>query len=970
MSRVPHLRKFAVTQVYGDSSNFILSSQVNYLFQIDLHGNIMFVNTAYEYKFGDKEEYIGQPFSENLHPDDEDKCEQITLRCIQSPREPLPIELRKAQSNGAYSTTYWEFVGLVDEQGKTIGVQGVGHDVGNEKEETLRLEQLSQLNQKLLTTSMQLMEVTSETVHPTVSEALKVIAQFLGFQRGLVYVREQKKDQLEGRLTYEYSSPEVFPLSSDVSQLSIKNFPWWTERASRCESFEISGIKNLPREAHRERWFLNMLNLESVVAIPVVYQQELTGYVLFVSSTQVEPKTDELLESLKSLGVILGKALHHIQLNQPLLDSRSQHKLLTENVADMVSKHDLDGTYNYVSPSCESLTGFKPSELLGTSPFNWIHPDDHAKASEHLEQVLAGECVRYQYRKRRKDGQYYWVEVTAQLVQEGKKQEVVTSIRSVHQQKLTEQANAELLAKSQRLNEKLQESQQKLKLTLARTQELNELLLKSEKKFRSLTEKSFDAIMMYDTQGVITYASPSVASVTGYTAEELVGNYARDYIFPEDLPLVGGIMHNAIANPRERFSSLSRIVRKDGEVIWVESVMTNLLMDESIQGLVSNFRDVTEQQKSEQAIKEYSKRLAIATESANIGIWDWIIPQNHMVWDERTCQMFGVNPKDKADDRIAWKDVVHPDDSKRVQDEKSAALQKRRNYDVEFRIIRQDTHQIRHIKSYAKVTFLEEEPVRMTGVNLDITTLKNAEEQLRKNVTALEKSNAELDQFVYSTSHNLRAPLASVLGLVSLLEGNSNLNEREQYLQLIENSIHRLDETIQEIIDYSRNSRIEISTEPIHFQHIIADVLDGLYFLRSSINIEINLNIADNLVFFSDISRVRMILNNLLSNAIKYFNPYAEQPSVTISVQSHLQGVELIVEDNGIGIPTEIQSKVFDMFFRATTSTNGSGLGLYIVREATHLLGGSISLASKKGVGATFTLYLPSVNKEGLNSDE
>jgi|GEM_PF-2539069 len=970
MSRVSNLRK-AATQAYGGSSHYMLSSQVNYLFQIDLQGNIVFVNTAYEHKFGDKEEYVGRPLLKTIHPDDIDNCEHIILRCIQNPGEPLPIELRKFQSSSTYFTTQWEFMGLVDEQRNLIGVQGIGHDIDDKKEVTRRLEEVNQLNQKLLTISMQLMDVTSDALSPTMREALSVVTHFLGFQRGLVYIRDKNKEQLQGQLAYEYSSSEVFTLGNHVSQLSIENFPWWTERASHKESFEISGIKTLPREANREKWLLNMLNLESVLAIPMIYQQELTGYVLFVSSVQVKPKTERLLEPLKMLGVIFGNALHHIQLNQALLDSRSQHKLLADNVADMVCKHDLDGTYNYVSPSCENLTGFKPSELLGSSPFEWIHPEDQSKATEHLKRVLSGDCIRHQYRKRRKNGQYHWVEVTAQLVQEDDKKEIVTSICSIHQQKLTEHANAKLLSKSQKLNERFQESQKKLELTLARTQELNELLLKSEKKFRSLTEKSFDAIMMYDTQGMITYASPSVVGVTGYTAEELIGTFARNYIFPEDLPLVGEIMHSAITNPQERSNSLSRIVRKDGEVIWVESVMTNLLMDENIQGLVSNFRDVTKQQKSEQAIKEYSERLAIATESANIGVWDWVIPQDRVVWDERTCQMFGVDMKDNVNYQEVWRDVIHPNDRGRVREEIDAALQNSQRYDLEYRVIRQDTHEIRHIKSYAKVTFSNGEPVRMTGVNLDITTLKNTEEQLRENVTALEKSNAELDQFVYSTSHNLRAPLASVLGLVSLLEGDGNTDEREQYLRLVESSIHQLDTTIQEIIDYSRNSRINISAEPIHFQHIIANVLDGLYFLRNTINIEIKLNIAGNLVFFSDASRIRMILNNLLSNAIKYFNPYVEQPCVMISIQPHRQGVELVVEDNGIGIPKEIQNRVFDMFFRATSHTNGSGLGLYIVQEATHLLGGEVSLTSKKGEGTMFTLYLPSVKereKELLSS--
>ncbi len=965
MPGVSSLRKLVSDQDYGNVSYSVLNSHVNYLVQIDLQGTIVFVNQAYaqELDIHTEERYVGQLFQATVHPEDIDKYEQVSFRCVQNPGVSIPIELRKSRRDGTYFVTYWEFMGMVDEEGKIIGVQGLGHSISEESQSAYQLEKISQLNQHLLNISVQFMEVELTSLRDAVQRALKTITQFLGFQRGLVYTGEVGQEELQGHLAYDYSDVTLFPLGNKVNRLSIKNFPWLKQQVLGSQPFEVSDVTSLPQEAYRETLLFRLLDTESLLAIPIVYQQTLTGYILFVSSTKVDPQAGELLKSLKTLGTILGSTFHHVWLKRDLINSRSQYKLLADNATDMVSKHDLQGVYNYISPSSENLTGFKPSELLGTSALEFIHPDDRSKAEEHLMTTLSGSIIRHQYRKRNKNGHYHWVEVTSKLVEDGGKKEIIVSTRDIHQQKLAEQTNAKLLTKSQQLNKRLQDSQKELELTLFRTQELNELLLKSEKKFRSLTEKSFDAVMMYNTEGIITYASPSVVNVIGYSSEELVGTYARNYIHPEDLTLVQGVFHNAITQPQQRLSSLSRIICKNGKVIWIESIMTNLLMDENIQGLVSNFRDVTKQRKNEQAVEEYSERLAIATESANIGIWDWLILQDHIVWDERTLQMFGITPQTKTNYKALWKEIIHPADLQRMRNEIDLALKGEQGYDIEYRIIRQDNRQVRCIKSHAKVTFLDGEPVRMTGINLDITTLKNTEKQLRDNLEALEKSNAELDHFVYSTSHNLRSPLASVLGLISVLRGISNVDEREQYLRLIEGSIHRLDETIQEIIDYSRNARMSLTIGPVHFQKIVAQVLDGLYFLRNTINIQVDLDIDSEIVFFSDTSRVQTIFNNLLSNAIKYFNPYVEQSFVSISVQSHREGVKIIVKDNGVGIERKAQEKVFDMFFRATSRASGSGLGLYIVKETALMLGGNVFLASQKGEGTTFTLYLPSLDK-------
>ncbi len=171
----------------------------------------------------------------------------------------------------------------------------------------------------------------------------------------------------------------------------------------------------------------------------------------------------------------------------------------------------------------------------------------------------------------------------------------------------------------------------------------------------------------------------------------------------------------------------------------------------------------------------------------------------------------------------------------------------------------------------------------------------------------------------------------------------------------------RLDSTISSIIDYSRNARVEVAAEPINFHEMIAEIVDSLYFLFQAINVRVTTHLPDAISFATDAHRLKVIISNMLSNSIKYFNPQAVQPWVDVSVSATEEGVLILIEDNGIGIPGGMQDRIFDMFFRASEQSSGSGLGLYIVKETVEKLGGTISMTSQVGKGSAFTVRLPSL---------
>ncbi len=616
---------------------------------------------------------------------------------------------------------------------------------------------------------------------------------------------------------------------------------------------------------------------------------------------------------------------------------------------------DLVGNYTYVNRAFENAFGPK-GHFIGTHYLPTVHPDDAEICQQEAHHLIESpeKLVTFDIRKPKRNGDYYltrW-EFSAVMNEEG----ILVETQGVGydiQQRVPEETNEALLQKAHDLNEELKVSQ--------------ESLLSGEKKFRSLIEHSFEAIVVYDQKGLISYASPSVESVIGYTPGEIVGTSGCTYTFSQDEAIALKLLDEALAHPNLRVSGEMRLARKDGRIIWAETVLTNLLHDESIGGVISNFRDVSGQRQGQQAVAEYSKRLELATQSANIGIWDWHVSENRLMWDTRASKILGLDLaysafyKESTDEVIkTWLEIIHPDDQERVRHTMEDALHNADSFTLEYRVIRPDNHEERHIKIYAKTT-RENEMMRMTGAMRDTTNIKTTEQQLRRNIEALQKTNAELDQFVYSTSHNLRAPLTSVLGLVSILQDEPDHAEHAHYLQLIETSIHRLDSTISSIVDYSRNARVEVVAEQISFPAIVAEIVDSLYFLLRSVNVRVITNFPDTLTFATDAHRLRTILSNLLSNSVKFFNAQAVQPWVDISVSATDEGVLILVKDNGIGIPGAMQDRVFDMFYRATQQSSGSGLGLYIVKEAVHTLGGTVTMTSQVGHGTAFTVGLPSL---------
>jgi signal transduction histidine kinase len=240
---------------------------------------------------------------------------------------------------------------------------------------------------------------------------------------------------------------------------------------------------------------------------------------------------------------------------------------------------------------------------------------------------------------------------------------------------------------------------------------------------------------------------------------------------------------------------------------------------------------------------------------------------------------------------------------------------------------------------------------------------REARYALRKQNSELVKVNSELDSFVYAVSHNLRGPVASIIGLLNIAATPEGRNDVDSLLRLIRDRTARLDETVQEIVEYSNNARTEVTSSKIDWQKIIKGSWERLAYLPNAKLVTHRLRIASSAYeFHGDEMRLGFIFNCIYSNGIMYSDVSKNPSFVETSIEINRERAAIItISDNGVGIREEYMPSIFNMFFRANERSQGAGLGLYIARETIHKLRGSIEVTSREYEGTRVTIIVPEV---------
>jgi PAS domain S-box-containing protein len=493
--------------------------------------------------------------------------------------------------------------------------------------------------------------------------------------------------------------------------------------------------------------------------------------------------------------------------------------------------------------------------------------------------------------------------------------------------------------------------------------ESEKILIGNEKRFRALIENSADGLTVISREGIVLELSPSAKRILGYNPSEIIGRFRADIIHPLDLSKVISAFRNIVQNDSMIETLEYRHMMPDGTYKWLECTFNNLLHEPTIQAVVLNYHDITERKKAVETIRLAEERYRHIFENTLEGIYQSTPDGRFITANPAMAKMFGyATPQDLVASvtDIATQLYVDPRERERMK-----ALVEKEGFanGFELKALKKNKEEmwvrahIRAIKNgRGKIEYFE-------GTIEDISERKEAEDKLNSQFEQLQKTNYELDRFVYSVSHDLRAPLASILGLINVAEIESPSGPQLKYLAMIRSSVNKLDGFIKDILNYSRNARTDMRIEKINFSEMIGEIQNSLRQLTGAARLEVTLDIDDKDPYCSDRTRLEIIFNNILSNAIKYQDYSKEESRLLISVKTSPEDVVICCTDNGVGVREGHLDKIFNMFYRASDLSKGSGLGLYITKETVIKLGGWIKAESQLGLFTTFEIVIPNLRE-------
>ncbi len=246
----------------------------------------------------------------------------------------------------------------------------------------------------------------------------------------------------------------------------------------------------------------------------------------------------------------------------------------------------------------------------------------------------------------------------------------------------------------------------------------------------------------------------------------------------------------------------------------------------------------------------------------------------------------------------------------------------------------------------------------------NVTDLNISKRTLEDQNISLVKLNNELDSFIYRSSHDLRAPVSSLLGLINLAKVVDDEEEMNNCLDLMEKSVNKMENFIKDIIDHTKNSKLELEPSTINLDELLADLVSEFEHLDPTKTVKFESELLGECTFVTDRYRLMTVLTNIISNAIKY-KSNRRKPAVHLSITVHQGSANIVISDNGQGIKEDYLPKIFDMFFRANEDSVGTGLGLYIVKDIVEKLGGTIDMESEFGVGTSVHIRIPELQVAG-----
>ena len=378
-------------------------------------------------------------------------------------------------------------------------------------------------------------------------------------------------------------------------------------------------------------------------------------------------------------------------------------------------------------------------------------------------------------------------------------------------------------------------------------------------------------------------------------------------------------------------------------------------------------------------IKAVQRRLEVAAKAAELGIWDWNVSTDQLLFDEQMHAIYGTSPATFNGTIEGFIKAVHPEDAGNLMSLAQAVLNGGPHYQTQYRIIHPD-YSIRHIKTYGTVMYDQNNlPEHIIGVVMDITQDKVAEETLRLANLELERAMRVKDEFLANMSHELRTPLNSILGISESLEEQvaGQITEKQRkYLHIIGESGRHLLELINDILDLSKigAGRLELTISQFSTEAVCQSCLRMIKELARKKNLDVSFHLDEKVEFIQgDERRLKQMLVNLLSNAVK-FTPEGNRLGLEVSGSLEKRQVTFTVWDTGIGIARQDLTRLFRPFVqldsRLSREASGTGLGLMLVSQLARLHGGKVEVQSELGTGSRFSVSLPWLPANGNEVNE
>jgi PAS domain S-box-containing protein len=473
-----------------------------------------------------------------------------------------------------------------------------------------------------------------------------------------------------------------------------------------------------------------------------------------------------------------------------------------------------------------------------------------------------------------------------------------------------------------------------------------QIAIETEGRYRELVETLPLGIVIYQ-DNTLVFANASAVKLMGATnPAELIGKPAMEFVHPDSF-------NTSLERVKELMAGKSvptieqKYIRLDGKEILVD-VSAHRLTFRGKPAIQIIIKDTTEEREALLAKRKTETLFSQLFKSSPFGLVMLDETGKVVQVNEGFEKMFGHAGSELTGKSL--NDFIVPQELESEGNDLNTLI-------TSEQIVKIETTRLHKNKSSLSVIVygvpvpLENKTISIFGVYVDITSQKRTEEELKVR-------NIELDNFVYKVSHDLRAPLSSILGLVNLagLEGNDD--SLVDYIKLIGQKVQQLDHFISDVLSHSKNLKLDVKIEKIDLKKLIDRTYTDLNYLKGADQIKKTVEVSGG-DFYSDPWRIGEILRNLVSNSIKYRDFSRTDPEIKIAIEIGPDRSTIIFSDNGIGISKPNLNKIFEMFYRASEQSDGSGLGLYIVKNAVDKLGGILKVSSELGKGTTFELKLP-----------